>query len=94
MTVLYGRTRRWLLLAAVSIIAAACRDTVAPHTLRVPDPSTIIVDGAHNGGNDDVFFLPPLVGNPTGTSGFGDPEQLGLPVDIKVLCMSHPSTST
>ena len=93
MTVSYGRTRRWLLFIA-AFATVACRDTVAPRTLKVPDASAIIVDGAHNGGNDDVFFLPPLVENPSSASGFGDPEQLGLPVNIKVICTSHPSTST
>ena len=94
MTVQYGRTRRWLLLMAVLATAAACRDTVAPRTLKVPDPTSIIVDGAHNGGNDDVFFLPPLVGDPSGAPGFGDPEQLGLPVEIQINCLVRASGST
>src|SRR3954468_22404176 len=90
---LQGRTRRWLLLIGTLGLATACRDTVAPRELIPPDPAAIIVDGAHNSGNDDVFFLPPLVDNPSGVAGFGDPEQLGLPVNIKIICQSHPSTS-
>src|SRR5207248_856056 len=71
MTVLYGRTRRWLLLAAVLVTAGACRDTVSPREMRVPiDPSKEINDGA-NLGNTDVFFLPPLVPNPVGAAGYG-----------------------
>jgi hypothetical protein len=94
MTLSYSRTRRWLLLMAVLATATACRDSIAPRDLKAPvGPSHTIFDGAHNGGNDDVFFLPPLVADPSGSAGFGDPEQLGLPVEIKIVCQSHPSTS-
>jgi hypothetical protein len=92
MTSQQGRTRRWFLLVGI-LGVAACRDTVAPRALTPPDPAAIIVDGAHNSGNDDVFFLPPLVDNPSNAAGFGDPEQLGLPVNIKINCLSHTATS-
>jgi hypothetical protein len=92
MTSQQGRTRRWFLLVAV-LGVAACRDAVAPRALTPPDPAAVIVDGAHNSGNDDVFFLPPLVDNPSSAPGFGDPEQLGLPVNIKINCLSHTATS-
>jgi len=94
MTALQGRTRRWFLILTALAAAAACNDSVAPRQLKAPNPSAIIVDGAHNGGNDDVFFLPPLVDNPSGKPGFGDPEDLNLPVDIKIICQSHVSTSS
>lgn len=94
MTPLYGRTRRWLLLLGILGGTAACRDTVAPRVLTPPNPSAIIVDGAHNGGNDDVFFLPPLVPDPSGATGYGDPEQLGLPVEIQVNCLTKVASSS
>jgi hypothetical protein len=89
MSVLQGRTRRWLLLLTVCATAAACNDSVAPRQFKTPAPSNIIVDGAHNGGNDDVFFLPPLVADPSGAQGYGDPFQSGLPVEIKLVCTAH-----
>lgn len=79
------RTRRWTSLLGV-LVLAACHDAAAPKVLTPPDPSKLIVDGAHNNGNDDVFFLPPLVADPTGQPGFGDAVQPGLPVTIKIAC--------
>jgi hypothetical protein len=81
---LQGRTRRWLLFMGVLVAAIACRDTVSPREMRVPASSKQISDGAHGGPNDDVFFLPPMVGNPSGAPGYGDPFQPNLPVMITV----------
>ena len=85
MMLLRRRTRRWTSLLGV-LVLAACHDAAAPKVLTPPDPSKLIVDGAHNNGNDDVFFLPPLVADPTGQPGFGDAVQPGLPVTIKIAC--------
>ncbi|HKW47036.1 MAG TPA: hypothetical protein VJN70_06310, partial [Gemmatimonadaceae bacterium] len=50
---------------------------------QVPHFTPTILDGAH-GGNKSVFFLPPMVSNPTGQPGFGDPVAAGLPVSFHI----------
>lgn len=93
MTVLQGRTRRWLLLLT-AVAAAACNDSVSPRQVKAPiQPAKTISDGAHSGGNDDVFFLPPMVSNPNGAAGYGDPFAPNLPVTIKVVCIVAPDGS-
>jgi hypothetical protein len=93
MTVLQGRTRRWLLLLT-ALAAAACSDSVSPRQVKVPlRPAQTISDGAHHGGNDDVFFLPPMVSNPNGAPGYGDPFAPNLPVIIRVVCTVAPDGS-
>lgn len=54
--------RSSLFALSVLVLALACENSKQPTGLKsVPtDPSKIIVDGA-NGGNQDFFFLPPLV---------------------------------
>lgn len=71
--------------AAVLIAVAACGDNVSPRqaTKQVPHFTPTILDGAH-GGNKAVFFLPPMVSNPTGQPGFGDPVAAGLPVSFRI----------
>lgn len=92
---LQGRTRRWLLLLTVLTSAAACRDSLSPRQVAVPtDGSKLIFDGAHNNGNQNVFFLPPMVANPVGAPGYGAPFQAGLPVEIKLVCLTKISGST
>jgi hypothetical protein len=92
---LQGRTRRWLLLLTVLTAAAACRDSLSPRQVGVPtDGSKLIVDGAHNGGNQNVFFLPPMVASPVGQPGYGGPFQPGLPVEIKLVCTTAVSGSS
>lgn len=81
---LQGRTRRWFLLMGTLVAASACRDSLSPRELKPSQISRQISDGAHGGPNDDVFFLPPMVGNPSGAPGYGDPFQPNLPVTITV----------
>jgi len=72
-----------VLFSVAAFVLAACRDSSAPTERRtiVPgDRSSTISDGAHTNGNDDVWFLPPMVSNPQGSPGYGDPFQPGLPV--------------
>ena len=75
---------RLLAIAAVMAVGA-CRDSVAPIAPIHPPPqfSPTILDGAHSG-NKAVFFLPPMVSNPNGQPGFGDPVKAGLPVSFKI----------
>lgn len=84
MTLLQGRTRRWLLLMGVLAITAGCNDAMAPRGMKPTAGSKQISDGAHGGPNDDVFFLPPMVGNPSNAPGYGDPFQPNLPVAMRV----------
>jgi hypothetical protein len=52
-----------LMMLTISAAVAACSDTPSP--LAGPSrPSTEIMDGAHGGGNQSFYFLPPLVANP------------------------------
>lgn len=71
--------------AAALIATAACGDNVAPRKAvkEVPKITPTILDGAH-GGNQSVFFLPPMVSNPNGQPGFGDPVAAGLPVSFRI----------
>jgi len=60
---------RLFLLAAIAVLLTTCTDsTTSPPIGR--GPSLAIRDGA-TGGNEDVFFLPPLVSSPKGAD-FGD----------------------
>jgi hypothetical protein len=72
-------------LAFAALVAiGACQDSIAPiRTVQPPQFSPTIFDGAH-GGNKAVFFLPPMVSNPNGQPGFGDPVKSGLPVSFKI----------
>jgi len=83
--------RPHLLLLAI-VAAAACSDrtspTQPPH-LSPQQPGKDISDGAHIAsdgklGNADVFFLPPMVSNPSKAAGYGDPFQPGLPVSFRI----------
>ena len=51
-------------LAAVALLAACSdsRDAISP---RPTPPALGISDGAHSGGNQDFFFLPPVAANPS-----------------------------
>lgn len=70
---------------AALVALGACQDGLAPAATspRATSFSPAILDGAH-GGNQSVFFLPPMVSNPTGQPGFGDAVQTGLPVAFRV----------
>jgi hypothetical protein len=71
--------------AVVLAATAACGDSISPRrtALQVPHLTPTILDGAH-GGNKSVFFLPPMVSNPNGQPGFGDPVAAGLPVSFRI----------
>jgi hypothetical protein len=58
--------RRSLLLAALSIVLAACGGDRPPTSPGVPlGPSLQLSDGRTTGGNKDFFFLPPLAADPS-----------------------------
>jgi hypothetical protein len=52
---------RGLLALAVLSLALACEGSQSTGPTGPSDPSKIIQDGAHSGGNKDFFFLPPMV---------------------------------
>jgi hypothetical protein len=86
---------RWLA-TAVAFAALSCTDrstTTSPRAIAPGDASRVISDGAH-GGNDDIWFLPPMVTSPVGQPGYGDPFAPGLPVVIKVLDVSQNKVLT
>ena len=57
-----GRPLLVLPLIALVVACAEHKLPTEPTALSAPtDPSRIISDGAHNGGNPDFFFLPPMV---------------------------------
>ena len=60
--------RHALWLAAVS--AAACTDVSSPVQLVEPGPAVRSVSDAAVGGTPHVFFLPPMVANPSATGAF------------------------
>jgi hypothetical protein len=65
--------RRLVALSALAL-AFGCRDQQPPtaptERIAPTDPSEIISDGAHNGGNPDFFFLPPMVPLPLHNANF------------------------
>src|SRR5690349_1945527 len=85
-------TRRYLpllLLSAVfGVTACSDRSVTDPRNLVPQQPGKEIIDGNHGGGNTDVFFLPPIVGNPSKATGYGDPFQPGLVVAFIVTDLS------
>jgi hypothetical protein len=86
-------TRRYFPLLFLSAVlgAVACSDqrsVTDPRQLVPQQPGREIVDGNHGGGNTDVFFLPPIVGNPSKATGYGDPFQAGLVVSFVVTDLS------
>src|SRR4051812_47635708 len=81
-----GRSLLRVCAAILLFTAVACSDHTGSTTPRQrfnPQARMDISDGAH-GGNRDVFFLPPMLGNPNKAAGYGDPFQPGLNVSIKV----------
>lgn len=60
---------RIIVLATVAALFATCTDGPAP---PADSPVFLISDGAHNNGNPDFFFLPPLVSNPSGDPDYKD----------------------
>ena len=68
------RRTRWIaqfLLAPAALVAVTtCTDRATPTGPHADGPSFAISDAAHDGGNPDFFFLPPLVGDPSGLPDF------------------------
>lgn len=62
-------TLRFLVLAGITVFIVTCNDSSAP--FDVGSPLFQISDGATDG-NEDLFFLPPLVSNPVGHPNYGD----------------------
>ncbi len=65
--------KRIVLLALVAVVFIGCQDGTSPTEGGFETANFVIFDGAH-GGNADVFFLPPLVPDPSGDGEFGDRE--------------------
>ena len=85
------KTLSRLLGIAFAFAALSCTDrstTTGPKVITPGSASRAISDGAH-GGNDDIWFLPPMVASPVGQPGYGDPFAPGLPVVIKVVDVSQ-----
>jgi hypothetical protein len=68
--------KRIFLLSLVTAVFSACQDGSSPtgtgSETGFGTPSFAILDGNNEGGNEDVFFLSPLVVNPAGNTAFGD----------------------
>lgn len=75
--------KRALAVVLVAALAVACQDhgpTDVP-----PGPLAAISDGAHNSGNPDFFFLPPIASNPSSDPNFEPAEfnaALGPTVEV------------
>lgn len=74
------------LLAALAL--GACGDSTAPSpALRVPSaPTALLNDGSKSGGNPDFFFLPPVVGNPSGDPDFSAGQFAGGWKPVVTVC--------
>jgi hypothetical protein len=82
------------LIAGAALAALSCgeRSATGPRNIAPGDPARSISDGAQPGGNTDVWFLPPMVPNPSGKPGYGDPFAPNLPVQIRVRDMTAAGT--
>jgi len=69
----------WYKWAATALLAVACQD----HRPLTSPPSFLIQDGAHNGGNPHVYWLPPMEAQPTFTGTFNG--TLPLVIEIREL---------
>ena len=104
---------RYSSLCCLALVAfAGCRggDSTAPRAAGPGSTSFLIVDGAHNTGNPDFFFLPPMAADPSGKpeydAGAFNPnlrptvticalDPVGIPpVTATTLCKSHGYTQT
>src|SRR5690242_19986965 len=83
-----------MLVAAAALAALSCgeRSATGPRSISPGSSSKAISDGAH-GGNPDVWFLPPMVGDPSGKPGYGDPFAANLPVEIRVRDLTPPGAT-
>lgn len=81
---------------ALAAVLAACgdREQLTAPGLRVPPPNASISDGAHNVGNRNFYFLPPLVRSPVNDPGFADNEfNGGLRARVVICVLGAPSTT-
>src|SRR3990172_2036815 len=62
---------RVVVFAAVAVLVGTCSDSPISPLPDVGGPLFAVSDGGVSGGNEDVFFLPPLVESPRGPR-FGD----------------------
>ena len=62
--------RSSLFVLASALIAVGCDDANNPAGPSTELPSAQISDGRYLGGNDDFFFLPPVLPDPKGTSNY------------------------
>lgn len=86
-----------LLAGAALIAGVSCSGDRMPTGPRLTPPAgnATLWDGSQVGGNPNVFFLPPLVPDPSGLPTYGkNPFQSGLPVQIEVACLTAPSGSS
>ena len=75
---------RVVLLAATAVLLTTCSDSTTTSPPIGSGPMFAILDGAHGGGNEDVFFLPPLVTIPS-LPQFGDrPANPSLAVEAHI----------
>ncbi|HWP36167.1 MAG TPA: Ig-like domain-containing protein [Gemmatimonadales bacterium] len=83
-----SRTRSALRLVGLACLAGvvySCSDSQSPFLRDTGGPTFAVVDGANNGGNPDVFFHPPLVTEPSGSTNYGDrPANPNLQVFARV----------
>lgn len=58
--------KRIVLISLLAVVFVACQDGTSPTDAAFGGADFGFVDGAHNGGNEDFFFLPPLTSSPKG----------------------------
>jgi hypothetical protein len=78
----------------VGLLLVACEQDELPTDVPPsPDPAAVISDGAHEGGNPDFFFLPPLVPDPTGYENWDDGGfNPNYSPEVRI-CPGHPTES-
>jgi hypothetical protein len=78
--------RRFALVSLAALVFVGCQDSQSPTPFGDGPPSLDISDGSQPGGNQDFFFLPPIVPNPSGTPNFDEGEfNPNLVLDV-VIC--------
>ncbi len=87
--------KRLAALPVLALIIAGCQDTPSPTDIEPGSPDFVINHGA-TGGNEDFFFKPPMVPNPSGHPNFGDRPfnpNVGPVVEICQLMAADPITA-
>jgi hypothetical protein len=78
-----------VLASAVSFLMLTCQLPLGTSLKEEVGQSRTIFDGANNSGSTDFFFLPPMVGEPTSSTGIFD-ANLSPTVDIRLLGAETP----